>query len=532
MKKLIISYDIGSTGCKTCLYRVDKKFELVDSALSLYESIPLPNGGLEQNPDDWWNAMVVTTKAVTGKIDMDNCSIEGISFCAQMQGLVLIDKELNHLRPAMSYLDQRGEKQKKDSLGHGFKIEGINAIKMVKSLIINGAVSASVKDPVWKYKWVEENEPGVFSQVYKWLDIKDYLIARATGRCTMTGDSAFATFLTAKNKGNIKWSPNLLKMYKVQPCHMPEIINSTDIAGNLLNERAEELGLPSSIPVFGGGGDASMITIGAGATEVDDCYIYTGTSGWVSLTVKKEKIDISSRIASIIGAQKGYYSFFAEQETAGRCLQWIAEHLAKDEINLYLSDKSIVDDPESKYSSLYDFLIESIEQIEPGADSVIFTPWLHGNRAPFEDPYSRGIFFNIAIDTGKRTLIRAVVEGIIFHQKWLLESIKKSFPVSGPLRFVGGGALSPVIAQIMADILGYTIQTINDPQNCGAAGAALTAAIGLNFIEGFDQVKKYIPVDKKYVPRQEYRELYEKQFVVFKKLYKQNRLLFSELNKK
>lgn len=531
MKKMIISYDIGSTGCKTCLYQIDDKFKLVDSALATYKSTSLSNGGVEQNPNDWWEAMAITTKIVLGRMSSAQFKIEGLSFCAQMQGVVLVDHKLNPLRPAMSYMDQRGEKQKKDTLEHGIKIEGINVIKLAKSLVINGAVSASVKDPVWKYKWVEENEPQLFSKVYKWLDIKDYLIARATGRCIMTKDSAFATFLTGKSMGEIKWSPPLLKMYKVNPDHMPEIINSTDVVENLLEEKAKELGLPANIPVFGGGGDASMITVGAGATEKNDCYVYTGTSGWVSLTVKKMKIDISSRIGSVIGAQPDFYNYFAEQETAGKCLQWVADHLAKDEIDLYLIKKHVIDDPESKYTNLYDFLIETVEQVEPSIKNVIFTPWLHGNRAPFEDHYSRGIFFNISIDTGKRALIRAVVEGIIFHQKWLLESIKKSFPVTGALSFVGGGALSPVIAQIMADILGHRILAIKDPQNCGAAGAALTAAIGLKYFDGFNEVKKYISINKEYFPRVEYRDIYEKKFIIFKKLYKQNKSLFFELNK-
>ncbi|MBN2443478.1 MAG: FGGY-family carbohydrate kinase [Spirochaetales bacterium] len=530
MERYIMAYDMGSTGCKTCLYKIGSQLELLDSALAPYELHSVGDGGLEQDPRDWWEAMTVSTKSIVSRSPSCKDQMSGVSFCAQMQGLVVVDKNVQPLRPAMSYLDQRAAKQKHDSVEHGIQVAGVNIFKLLKSLFINGAAAASVKDPVWKYKWIEENEPDIFSKIYKWLDVKDYLIARATGKCTMTRDSAFATFLTRTCKGTISWSPGLLKMYGVKPEHMPGIINSTDRAGVLTEKSGEELGLPSGIPVFGGGGDASMITIGAGATGVNDCYVYTGTSGWVSCTVKRQKVDVNSMIASIIGAQPDLYNFFAEQETAGKCLEWVKDHLAADEIDLYLHKHNVIDDPESKYTSIYEFLIETIEQVPPGAAGVIFTPWLHGNRSPFEDPHSRGIFFNLSLDTGKRILIRAVVEGIIFHQKWLLECIQKSFDIPGPLTFVGGGALSPVISQIMADILGYPVRTIKNPQHCGAAGAALTAAIGLGWIPDFSVVKKIIPVLNEYQPRKEFSSIYKKQFKIFKKLYTQNKKLFAALN--
>jgi len=530
MDRKIITYDIGSTGCKTCFYKFDGKLDLIDSAVEGYEFTHLDNGGVEQNPEDWWRAMCITTKAILSRQEVKPSLISGLSFCAQMQGLVLVDNNLNVLRPAMSYLDQRALAQKRDGLEHGIKIEGMNALKLFKSLRINGAIAASVKDPVWKYKWVEENEPDIFSKIYKWLDVKDYLIMRACGKCTMTRDSAFATFLTVEKQGILQWSSQLMKMYGVNPDHLPEIIDSTAAAGKLSLESSKELGLIPGIPVFGGGGDASMITVGAGATRNRDCYVYTGTSGWVSCTVEEKKVDIGSRIASIVGAQPDMYNFFAEQETAGKCLEWVRDHLAKDEIDLYLDKRSVVDGTESKYKSMYEYLIESIGQVPPGSGGVIFTPWLHGNRSPFEDPYSRAIFFNISLEIGKRALIRAVVEGIIFHQRWLLESIEKSFKAEGPLRFAGGGALSPYIAQIMADIMGRRILTVEHPQNCGAAGAALTAAIGLGYLDDFSQVKKCIEVTGEFMQDKKNSGVYERQYRIFCKLYKHNMSFFKDLN--
>ncbi len=530
MRQFVLAYDIGSTGCKTCLYEVGEKLRLAASALSGYELSHTPNGGVEQDPDDWWRAMRCTTQDIARSFPEELSAISGISFCAQMQGLVLVDSFLRPLRPAMSYLDQRADREWKDGIGRGIKIEGLNARKLLAGLFINGAAAASIKDPVWKYHWVRNNEPEIFARIHKWLDVKDYLIARATGACTMTRDSAFATFLTGERNGKLEWNRHLLSLYGVHIEHLPDIISSTATAGFLTADAAAELGLAEGIPVFGGGGDVSMIAVGSGATKEGDCHIYTGTSGWVSCAVRKRKTDVAARIASIIGAQEDRYNFFAEQETAGKCLEWVRDHLARDEIDLYLNKQSVVDSPESCFKSMYDFLIHSIGELPPGSNGVIFTPWLHGNRSPFEDSTARGIFFNLSLETGKRAMIRAVVEGIIFHQRWLLESILKNFDVNTPLRFAGGGALSPAMTQILCDIFGYPVVSVEDPQNCGAAGAAFCAAIGLGWIPGFDAVKNFVSHSVELTPDPAHKKVYDRQFAVFKKLYDRNRKLFTTLN--
>ena len=120
--------------------------------------------------------------------------------------------------------------------------------------MVNYAGSTSAKDPVWKYKWVENNEPDVFKKVYKWLDIGDYLVGKCTGRIIRTADSAFATFLYDTRKGKEGWNQGLLKMYQVDPKQMPEIIDCTDLVGGLTGKAALDLGLAEGTPVFWGGG--------------------------------------------------------------------------------------------------------------------------------------------------------------------------------------------------------------------------------------------------------------------------------------
>jgi xylulokinase len=415
-------------------------------------------------------------------------------------------------------------------MSHGFQIAGGNAYKFAKSLFISGAASTSVKDPVWKYKWVEYNEPQNFNRIHKWLDVKEYLISRCTDRYVMTEDSAFATLLYDTRKGKRGWSKALCKMYGVNMQHLPDVIKSSEQAGCLTEKASFDLGLVPGIPVFGGGGDASLIGIGAGCVEIGDTHIYLGTSGWVSTIVDKQNVDAINMIAAIVGAQDGNFNYFAEMETAGKCLEWVKDHLALDEIDIYLEKKNVVESQESIYTNLYDYLMESISKIEPGAGGVIFTPWLHGNRCPFEDPNASGIFFNITLNTGKTELIRAVVEGICYHLRWMLECQEKKIKTSETIRFVGGGALSPITGQILADITRHNIDITTNPQNVGSVGAAAIMGVSLGIIPNLKSIKEYVSVEQVFIPQLKAKAVYDRNFQVFKRLYKCNKKSFKDLH--
>ena len=269
----IISYDIGTTGVKTCLFKATDRIKLIASAFDGYDIKISHDGSAEQDPDQWWSAIINSTKEIIN----EDTKVDAISFCSQMQSLVLVDKEGRHLRPSMSYMDQRAGEIKKKVLEKGVKVSGINVNKLLRSLYHTGAVSGSVKDPVWKYLWVKENEPEIFAKVYKWLDVKEAIIARMTKEFIMSEDSAFATLIYEMRSKEKVFSKSVMKMLGVDPKHMPKIISSEDVAGYLTKESAEELGLKEGIPVYAGGGDASLIGVGAGAIMPGDTHVYMGT---------------------------------------------------------------------------------------------------------------------------------------------------------------------------------------------------------------------------------------------------------------
>lgn len=528
--KYALAYDIGTTGVKTCLFKIDKSIELIADANEGYELYVFPDGGAEQDPDEWWSAMCSTTKEIFSKTDVKPGDIDGISFCSQMQGLVLVDREGLPVRRAMSYMDQRARKELKENMAYGLKVAGGNVVKLLKSLSITKAAALSVKDPVYKYLWVKNNEPENFKRVYKWLDVKEALIARMTGKFIMTPDSAFGTLLYDVRPGKQGWSSEMCKMFGVDMNHLATIVKSTDKVGGLTKKAAEELGLKEGTAVFGGGGDATLIGVGAGAVKKGDTHIYMGTSGWVSTVVDKNVVDASSMIAAIVGAQDGLYNYFAELETAGKCLEWVKNHLALDEIGIYLKKTHVAEDMESEYTNLYQYLSDVIEKVPAGSNGVVFTPWFHGNRCPFEDPNSRAMFFNISLDTGKSEIIRAVVEGVCYHMRWMLETQDKKISTSDTIRFVGGGALNDSTSRILADCLGRTIETVESPQNVGSVGAAVVVAVGIGVINSISEAGTLIKSNKVFKPDPSNKAAYDKNYSVYKRLYKTNKESFRLLN--
>lgn len=525
----ILAYDIGTTGVKTCLFGVETTIELIASASRGYPLYILPDGGAEQDGDDWWRGMCESTAEVFTKTNVKPGEVAGISFCSQMQGLILADENGIPVRRPMSYMDQRSKVEIKKGIANGIQVAGANIFKLIPSLIITGAVSGSVKDPVWKYKWVEAHEPENFSRAYKWLDVKDYLICRCTGKFTMTADSAFGTLIYDTRPGHEGWSKKMCSMFGIKTDLLPDIIKSTDKAGVLTEKAAAELGLAAGTPVFGGGGDSSLIGVGAGCVNPGDTHIYSGTSGWVITVTDRRMVDVTAMIAAITGAESGKFNYFAEMETAGKCLEWVRDHLALDEIGIYLEKKNITESYESTYTSLYEYMTETIRDVPPGSDGVIFTPWLHGNRCPFEDPNATGMFFGIKLETGKTELIHAVLEGVFYHLRWMLECQNKKLRTRDPIRFVGGGALSPVSCQMLADITGVTIETVSSPQNVGAVGAAAVTAVGLGVIENLECVQKFIPAAAVYTPDPDRHARYEPYYQTFKKLYGANKKLYKSI---
>src|SRR5271157_104622 len=520
---LIIAHDVGTSGTKTVLVSIGDTIDILSSHLTEY-GILYPEGiqnGAEQDVNDWWRAICEGTKKVLELADVAPERIDVITFSTQGQCSLFVDEHGDPLDNPYIWIDGRAVKEFEAGARRGIiKVSGYDIFKIAKFLIVTGGGPGSAKDPLWKYVWFKNNKPEQFKKLHKMLDCKDYLIFKCTGKYYCTGDSATAVWLFDSRKGKMRWSNSLCKQTGVAMEHLPEIKFASEIAGPLLSEAAEYMGLVPGIPVNMGGLDATCLPVGSGAVERNDTHIYVGTSGWVITIVDKRIPDIANFEGSIISAMPGYYFFIGLEETSGGCLAWAKEHLADLEVA----------EAERRGISPYTLLDEMAGQSPPGSNGLIFMPWMYGNRSPREDTRARGNFFNLSMNNGRRDIFRAILEGIAMHKRWMLEGFRHShIPVTEPVRFVGGGASSALWCQILADVLQKQIQPVKFAKDSGAIGAAIIAAVAMNAIT-FKDAKTLIPVEPIVHPRKDLAPVYDKIYAVFRKYYDKNKEFYRMLN--
>ena len=507
----VITYDVGTTGFKAALYEVSKDgIDLIASEVDHYKLTTLPNNGVEQDPNDWWAAMCRTTNKLIQNSGVPKESIEAISFCSQFCTLVMVDKDGNALRPAMSTMDCRASEQFKRYMGSGVSVMGMNVRKLLKCLKITTAAPVSTKDTIYRYLWVRDNEPEIFEKTYKWLDTKEYLIFRATGQVASSRDDAYMTFLYDPKTRD--WSAPLCKMFDIDMKHLPELCEATDIVGRIQEGPAAELGLAPGTAVVSGGSDVSLCQVGAGCLLPGDVCVCSGTSGWVCTTTDKMVVDVSHSIAAIVGSDPETYLYAADCETAGTCREWGKERLSATPIQTFGE------------------LIDMIKGVPAGSNGIIFSPWMHGNRCPFEDENARGVFFNVDIDNRSSDLVKAVVEGVCYHMRWLYETSADKVQLSDTVRFVGGGAMSTTVGQILADVMNKTVEIIKEPRQVGTGGAAALCGVAFGEIPSMAAIKDCIKVEHTLKPNPENVQVYDTLFPVFKDLYKDNKNSFKVAN--
>ncbi len=508
---IVIGYDIGTTGFKAAMYDISsEEIRLVARDVEEYKLKVLPNGGAEQDAEDWWQAMCRSTRKLIEKTETPKEDVKGIACCSQCGTLVMVDEKGRALRPAMSIMDTRAAEQFHKNFCNGIKVAGFNVRKLVKFLKATVAAPASAKDTMYRYLWIKENEPDIYRRTYKWLDTKEYINARATGKMKVSRDNAYLTFLYDPRTDT--WREDLCKMMGVDINHLPDICESTDIIGELTEEAAEELGLSPGTAVISGGNDVNMCQIGSGALEPGDTNICSGTSGWVSTITEKMVVDIFHGIGSLMGADPTVYMYMADCETAGKCMEWVKERLSNTPLDTY------------------EELIDAMEGVPAGSNGVIFSPWMHGNRCPFEDSNTRGMFFNIDVDNKSGDLIRAVIEGVCMHMRWLLEVSENKIKTNPVIRFSGGSALSPEVAQILADVTGREIEVVKNPQQAGTMGAAATIGVGMGIVKDVRTVKSMVEVSGRYEPDWSNKAVYDNIFPAFKDLYSNNKKVYAALN--
>lgn len=523
MRKLI-ALDIGSSAIKACLYKEAETIELLYSctkSIGLYTPLP---GYAEHKAEEVYESVCEAIKTILKETKVLKEEIITLSICSQAQCVLLVDEKGKALTPIYNSQDARAGESFKRYYASGLTVEGINVFKLAKCFLASGFMPGSVKDPIFKYKWVEDNLPEIYKKAYKWLDIKDYIIMRLTGKFVTTKDNAHAYTIYNSRKNDKKWNKAVCDMFKVDEEKLPVIIDSTAIAGYINKQVALETGLIEGMPIIGGVIDSSAVQYGSGAVDVGETMIYWGTSGWVGTVIDKLKVDVTNRCGSLIGVEDGRYNYYAVLDSAGISYRWLKEHIVSDDS--ILNYKSELSDKE-----IYKHMNVVLKEIKAGSDGLMYTPWLTGCRAPMEASDIGAVFLNVKRSMGKCHFDRAVIEGICYHYRLLREKAIHNIGDVKKIRFVGGGANSDEIAQILADVLGLIVEVPKHPQDVGALGAAIVGFYALSdkAVSMLDIVRKQ-NVEKTFYPDKENNDIYNKYYEVYKTIFKQNHKILSRLS--
>lgn len=439
----VLGLDIGTTGTKAVL--VDEHFRIVAHAYKAYDFIANDNGYVEQNADDWWQAAVYTIGRCVEKAG--SCDIKGISLSSQGATLVCVDKKGVPLSPAIVWMDGRAGSQG-DSINQRYG----------KDFVYNktGWRSQNCFNFL-QMLWIKQNNPDLYNQTDKFLSTVEYINYKLTGE--YVGDPSNAAISELYNITQKKWDQELLEILEIDESKLARIIDSGKLIGGLCKSAAEELGLPTTIPVFNGCHDQYMAAVGVGAVSNGDILLSCGTSWCITHITDSLIFDNINYSSPGLHVLDKLYGVIAYTPAGGAALEWFRK-------NMFRSDGVLS----------YSQLDEIAEKSPPGANGVMFLPHFSGTSYPTWSNNSRATLMGLNLTHGQSDIVRSILEGVGFEINWVLEGIKTNVAGNCVMKALGGAAKSPLWMQIISDIsgLGVCKSTVADAP---VIGAAITAGV-------------------------------------------------------
>lgn len=505
----ILAIDLGTGGPKVSL--IDDRGAIVATANAPTPLIQTADGGFEQDPEVWWSAVTIASKQTMAAAG--GAKPRAVAVTAQWVTTVAIDEHCNPLMNAISWMDGRGADYAEAATGPGPRVAGYNARKIAKWIRqTGGAPSLQGHDPVGQILMIKDRHPDVYERTAWFVEPGDFLTARMTGKVVTAAETATACWGTdTRDINNIAYVDELLEMSGLPKDKLAPIVPTASVVGDLLPERAAELGI-EPVPVVASSPDITSAAVGSGQVADGAMHLYIGTSGWLSGHVPFKRTDVFHNIAALPSSIPGRYLVCTEQQTAGRSLDHLRDSLLAG-------------------SADYPELAAEAEAASPGAGGVIFTPWLNGERTPIDDLHARASYANISLGTTRGDLVRATLEGVALNSRWMLHHTEKLIKDRiDDIALIGGGATLDIWCQIVADVFDRQVRRIEQPRQANARGAALLAMLALGDVN-VDQIPDRVPTERTFTPTPQHRALYDERFDEFRGFYKANRKMFKRLNK-
>lgn len=443
-----LGLDVGTSGVKAIL--VAPSGEIEASAIAPLElSTPKP-GWAEQDPNAWWEASVLAIKQVLAA--KPDARVASVGISGQMHSSVFLDKAGQVIRPALLWCDGRTTAECREIT------ERVGGEARLRDLASNPALEGFTLP---KVLWLRAHEPQAFARLATVLLAKDFVRYRLTGVLATEPSDASATLMY--DTARLRWSSEILRAVGLPESIVPTVGGSSEVLGTVNAAASRVTGLPLGAPVVGGGADNACGAAGVGAVTPGEAVSSWGTSGTVLAPMAEPRVDPSLRAHTFCHVVPGMWYLMGVVLAAGGAFAWYRDQLVRE----------LAGSP-----AINDRLDEEAASVAPGADGVTFLPYLQGERTPHRDASMRGAFLGLSLAHSRAHLTRAVVEGVCFALRDSLSILQEVGMTPSSMLLTGGGAKSPFVRRLQADVFGVPVRTVNREEG-PAFGAALLGAVGV-----------------------------------------------------
>ncbi|MEX9760108.1 xylulokinase [Providencia rettgeri] len=481
---MYLGIDLGTSELKAVL--INAQGEIVASS-HMALTVQRPHSQwAEQSPDSWWEATNAVAATLRQKAPEAWAAVKAIGLSGQMHGAVLLNSEHQVLRDCILWNDTRSAKECEWLMANHPEFLTIGA-----NLVMPGFTAP-------KLLWVARYEPEIFKKVAKVLLPKDYLRWKMTGQFTSDMSDASGTLWLDVAKRD--WSDELLAATNLTREQMPSLVEGAEKSGVLRADLASQWGLSADVIIAGGGGDNAASAVGVGAVNDGDALISLGTSGVIFVVNNQLQAAPHQGVHAFAHALPNRWHQMSVMLSAANCLRWLCQLLSTTE-NQLMDEVGLLTDDEKK-------------------QAPVFLPYLSGERTPHNDPYAMGSFFALKNETTRAQLGYAVIEGVTFALADGMQVLTQTGTQISRCSLTGGGARSPVWAQLIADVIDIPIVT-HPASSSGALGAARLAwlADGGNT----ETVCQKPEVLSTYLPQKQCQTWLNQRLDVFRLLYQQQK---------
>lgn len=516
----VLAIDLGTGGPKTAA--VSLGGELLAHDTRSVATHFTPDGGVTQDPEAWWRGISDGVASVL-RAGVSPAALIGVGITGQWGSTVPVDASGAAVGECLLWCDTRGREYSRRAIGGRVSVMGYAPVNLMQWVrLTGGAPSPHGADPLGHELYLRNRAPDIYARAATLMEPLDYIGMRFAGRRAATPASMVLSWLTDNRRGTRSaYAPALIRRSGRDPARLPELIPTGSVLGTVVPHVADELDLPSGIPVVAGIPDLHTAFVGSGAVRAYQAHVTIGTTAWISCEVPFKRTDPFRQMASIPGLREGAYLVANNHETAGLCLQWLRDSIIAPADGLAAGERDLD----------YDALTSLAATAPVGSRGVVFTPWLNGERTPVEDRSLRAAFLNVSMATDRACLVRAVLEGVALNARWLHDAVEKFVRRKLPvLRILGGGATSDLWCQIHADVLNRPVERVAQPMHANVRGAGLFAAMALGRLS-LDDVGTLVPVAARFEPEPSARLVYEPMYGEFRRLYGRLKGFYAQMNR-